>query len=610
MVSKMFQILRKHLFVFASVALGIIALVFVLSGNKHLSIFMPSTNENENVSLFERVGEEIIPYKDKQRMLQHAYSTLESHFERSFVSLDNIPEIEGYDRIYITLLSDNKIRCSQSGSADKDDPERTAKDIEKAVVRCINDSRFGGKLKKEEIENTNIVFNVFFSKQRVRGTTINEIGNQIELGIHAIEISKGKNRAYFKESVPISKNYSLEKTLERLCLKAEFNKECYKNPSIEISKFNTLAFTGDRDGNVIDLYRYNTLLNADAIDNNLLRERIGLAASWFKNNTNRNGGLEYEYEPSKDEYSSDNNHVRQIATVWSVAGVRNFLDDESLTPIIHSALDMYVENIECKDEYCFVKIDSSAKLAYNAFMVLALLHAPEYPSADRHMRLLADGILSQQQENGSYNTYFDSNRNSGTDYYPGEAMYALMQLYEATGDVRYLESVKKAFPYYRKYWRKNISTAFVPWHSQAYLLLYRATKDPEVADFVFEMNDWLIDRYQIKDSSRLDYIGGFPRSEPRYSTASYEEGINDAYSLAKMIGDKEHMQKYRDSIRMGMRFILLTQFTPENAFYITNQDRAIGGFRKKLTDNEQRIDYTQHASFAIMKSIENGAFAR
>ncbi|MCF7844852.1 MAG: terpene cyclase/mutase family protein [Kiritimatiellales bacterium] len=589
------------------ITIGILAIaIFVVLDNVASK---PAMNGmHSSAPIYQSVGDEVISNKDKQSLMRHAYATLESHFGRSFDAPKNIPEVEGYDRIYITLLSDNKIRCSQSGSADEDDKARTAKDVAEAVKRCIDDDRFGGKLEEGEVDDTQIVFNILFGRQRVSGTTIAELGSQIELGIHAIEVKKGSNRAYFKESVPISKNYSLSKTLERLCLKAKLEAACYKDPTIEISKFDTLAFTGDRDGNVIDLYRYNTLINAEAIDNDLLNDRIILASSWYRNNTDINGGLEYEYDPSGDKYSSANNHVRQMATSWNVGAVRNLLGDESLTPIIHATIKRYINEIKCDDGYCFVEIDGSAKLAYNAFIIMALLQAQDYPIADQWIRILAKGILAQQQPDGSYNTYFQLDLNSGVDFYPGEAMYALMQLYEATGDVRYLQSVQKAFPYYREYWRGNKNTAFVPWHSQTDLLLYKATKDPEVADFVFEMNDWLIDNHQITDGDRLDYIGGFPFGEPRNSTSSYMEGINDAYSLAKLAGDEEHIRKYGDSIRSGMRFVLLTQYTPENAFYIENQKRAIGGFRAKLTDNAQRIDYTQHAVFAIIKAMENGVF--
>lgn len=545
---------------------------------------------------------------EKKYLLQYAYSVLEESFDEVFEGPEQVPEIDDYERIYITFLTNNTLRCSQSGSADKNKPDRTKLDIYEAVDDCIHDERFGGELEKEEVSDTKIVFNILYNKRIVVGD-LDTLSDKIELGIHAIEVKNGGKRAFFKESVPISKNYDLEKTLERLCKKAKLSDTCYDDSETNVFIYDTVSFTGDRDGSVSDLYRYNTLIDAEEIDAQLLRKRLELVVEWLLNNVNTDTGtMEYKYYPSKDKYSSDNNHVRQLATLWAIAMVRNALNDIRLDPVAESTFEKNLEYVECKNGYCFVDIDGKAVIAFNAFLILSLLETPDYPEADSLMRQLAKGIILQQQDNGSYNTCFNSDKNSGVDYYPGEAMFALMRLYEETRESEYLNSVYKAFPYYRDYWRGNKNTAFVPWHSQADLLLYRETEYPEVADFVFEINDWLIDNHQIRESEYLDYVGGFPRGVPRNSTSVYMEGINDAYTLARLVGDEEHIKKYEESIRLGIRFSLLTQYTPENAFYIANQDRAVGGFRKTLLSNDQRIDYTQHASLAIMKAIENGIF--
>ncbi len=102
-------------------------------------------------------------------------------------------------------------------------------------------------------------------------------------------------------------------------------------------------------------------------------------------------------------------------------------------------------------------------------------------------------------------------------------MLALIKLYDYTKDKKYLDSVNKAFYYYRDYWRNNKNTAFVPWHSQTYKLLFKETKDPDVAEFIFEMNDWIIDNYQIQKSKYPDEVGGFPKYYPTFSTSVYLE---------------------------------------------------------------------------------------
>lgn len=557
-------------------------------------------------SILGMCSDNIITYEDKQKLVNYAYSVLDSSFGKESNSIKDIPQIGSYDKLFITLMSNKKIRACQSGKTDSSNLQRTKLDVEEAVVKCISDKRFGGVLSEEEVSDTEIVFTILFNRNQIYGD-LDDLEEKIELGIHAIEIENGDKKAYFKESVPITNNYSLKRTLERLCEKAGLDENSYTDPETKIFIYDTITFKGDRENRIVDLYRYNILINSDEIDSKLLFERIALAKTWFLNNVNnRTERLQYMYYPSSDKYSSSNNYVRQLATLWSITKLKDFFQDSSFDNLIKETLNYYLDYSVCIEDYSFIMISNEAKLAYNAFLILSLLHVPDYPDNKKWLTLLAKGIISLQNIDGSFNTYFVSDRNTGIDYYPGEAMLALIKLYNKTGERTYLDSVYKAFYYYRRYWRNNKNTAFIPWHSQIYFLLYKEIKDPQIKDFVFEMNDWLINNYQIYSDAYVDEIGGFPKGNPRNSTSSYLEGITDAYLLARDIEDNLYINKYQNAIRLGVRFILLTQYTEDNAFYIENQKRALGGFRHSLISNTQRIDYTQHAIMALMKIYNNG----
>jgi uncharacterized protein (TIGR00296 family) len=565
----------------------------------------------------------LLSKKNKQIFIEYAVSVLDSSIDKKPVSNQNIPHIEGYDKIFITLMHNNSLRACMSGRTSKDNPIRTKLDIDKAIERCVDDKRFGDVLSKDEIKEVDLVFNIFYNRTQVHGD-LEELKRHLEIGIHAIELVNGSKRAYFKESVPITKNFNLEKTLQRLCKKAGLDASCHNNSNTKIFKYETLTFKGNRKGEIVDLYRYNVPLDPDKIDNKFLLNRINLTKSWFLNNIDHDAGtMQYMYEPSSDMYSSANNHIRQLATLWSIG-----LSDS-----------------------CFLKIDDQINIANSAFLILSLLNAPEYPESEKKMESLGKGIISLQNPDGSYKTKlqlkpdsrisvllgktsFDlkklkkfriwripfylrtprasvrklKKRDRSIDFYPGEAMLTLMKLYQKNRDSLYLDSVENAFPFYREYWRKNKNTAFIPWHTQTYLLLYEETRNAEIPEFVFEMNDWIIDKYQIRNSSFPDKIGGFGKLNPGVSTSVFLEGINDAYLLAKIVKDKHHIRKYTEAIRLGIRFMLLMQYTNENAFYIKNQSRAIGGFRQSLVDNRQRIDHTQHSLNALMKTYDNGIF--
>jgi len=75
-----------------------------------------------------------------------------------------------------------------------------------------------------------------------------------------------------------------------------------------------------------------------------------------------------------------------------------------------------------------------------------------------------------------------------------------------------------------------------------------------------------------------------------------------------MVNNSFHIQKYKEAIRLGTRFILQIQFIENNTFYLNNDIKVIGGFKTSLTNNGLRIDNTQHSMMALMKTYENEIF--
>lgn len=548
----------------------------------------------------------------KKAIARHAYGVLDAHYADagpkppSGAGLANF----AYDRLYVTCYHGTRLRGSQSGSVPSDAPDRLARDIEEAVGECVEDKRFGGKITEGEIAETSLVFNFVRNETLLPEHDLEDLKKSVELGIHAVRLRRGGKTAFFKESVAISKSYSHAKLFERLCKKAKLPKTCYTDPETAIYRYDAVTFRTSRGGEIADLYRYDLLIPEDEVTARNTRTRLNLAYDWFLNNVDpETGRVEYRYYPSRDKYSKSQNHVRALASVWSMAEAGRHLGRSGLDDAIKKTLAHYLTFETERDGVAYLEIEEKAKLAYSAFLVLSLLAFPEFPESERLAARFAEGLLFQQNPDGSFRTYFFSPRNTGVDYYPGEAMLALIELHAATGEQRYLAAVQRAFPYYREHWRQNKSTAFVPWHTQVYTLLFARTSDRQLAEFVFEMNDWVIGNHQISESRHPDEIGGFPRKAPRYSTASYLEGIVDAYALAAALGDEARVRRYRRSVQLGTRFLFQLQITERNAFYLRNPRRAIGGVRRSLTRNDQRIDFTQHAVLALIKALETGVFS-
>ncbi|MDP3789820.1 MAG: hypothetical protein Q8R48_05395, partial [Candidatus Omnitrophota bacterium] len=82
--------------------------------------------------------------------------------------------------------------------------------------------------------------------------------------------------------------------------------------------------------------RIGDLVTLEEISQKKITESLRLTHDWFLNNINpETNTLEYMYFPGKDEYSKKNNHLRQLATLWIMTELRQFLKVDSLNNLIN-----------------------------------------------------------------------------------------------------------------------------------------------------------------------------------------------------------------------------------------------------------------------------------
>ncbi len=323
---------------------------------------------------------------------------------------------------------------------------------------------------------------------------------------------------------------------------------------------------------------------------------IELGGEWFLNNQNEDF-LYYTYYPFEDKYDESKHSLREMGALWSIAGLNKFLDDDRYMALAQKGFKRFEEYFEYSEDGDFIYVNitpKKIKLGYNAFAILTLLEL-EHPHKDELLEKLANGILSLQQANGSLRTFFYSVRATGKDYYPGEALLALMSLYEYTGNQKYLDAVQKAFPYYVDYFETNPNTAFIPWQTRAYYKLYKATKDPEVRSFIFKMNDYILRQYNPKARCNNFELNGIV-------TAVHAQAVNMGYDLARSMNDKVRGMCYKNFSKEVADYILKLQLTKENHFI----KRGIGGFSGHPDSDSQRVDRNQHAVLALMDMFEFG----
>ncbi len=213
---------------------------------------------------------------------------------------------------------------------------------------------------------------------------------------------------------------------------------------------------------------------------------------------------------------------------------------------------------------------------------------------------------------GSFRTFLiPAGRNDNQNFYPGEALLAWATLLDEDDNPALAQKFDKSFNYYRKWHLENRNPAFVPWHRQAYYSAWKRTHRPELRDWIFEMNDWLL---QMQSRSMIMYedtLGRFydpqrPQFGPPHasSTGVYLEGLIDAFALARSSGDVVRAAAYRRSIVLGLRDAMQLEFADDlDMFYIPDRISVRGGLRTAVYNNEIRVDNVQHVLMALQKIL-------
>jgi hypothetical protein len=144
--------------------------------------------------------------------------------------------------------------------------------------------------------------------------------------------------------------------------------------------------------------------------------------------------------------------------------------------------------------------------------------------------------------------------------------------------------------------------------------LYDLTAARWLADWVFEMADWLLAMQQTDPDLPPDLWGRFYRPDrPDFgpphaaSTAVYLEGLADAWRLAGRCGDVDRQARYAGAVRLGLRDLRQLQFVDKtDMYYVSQRERVAGAVRTEVYDNTIRIDSVAHTLLAVLSTLQYG----
>jgi hypothetical protein len=361
------------------------------------------------------------------------------------------------------------------------------------------------------------------------------------------------------------------------------------------------------------MHRGNTPVARKDVDQKNVHELADLMGNWLIRQVHEDGRMTYKYWPSPGKEASSNNMIRQFMATVCLERLARFRKEEGLFQLAERNLEYNLSHFyHPEGDLGLIEYNKKAKLGDAAMAALAIAECrnPETLSgtSDRLLKL----IDTLHQTNGSFRTFYrPKERNDNQNFYSGEALLLWATLYDRTQGPELLAKIMLSFNYYRRWHLDNRNPAFVPWHTQAYFIVWQHTRDVRLRDFIFEMNDWLVNIQQWEYSAYEDTKGQFySPAHPEYgpphasSTGVYLEGLTDAYQLAREVGDAARTKRYRRTIIRGLRSVMQLQFKDDiDMFYILERDRVYGGIRTTVYDNTIRVDNVQHNLMAVLKIL-------
>jgi len=586
-----------------------------------------------------------LSYGDKVAAMQLARQTLIEHFGLpaprtiSAEKLDRLARLR--NRAFVLFRKSGKSRgCWSAGKGD------LAQNVKNAIRNTLKDTRYGGALESEEARQVRLKVFVLQEGVEIADRSPGGVKSSMALGVDSLRVVRDgpkRKEATFLNYVPINYGYGSNpgKMLDRLCLKAKLDKTAetggegkseeskdgalaeavLKDPSVKLYRIPTVHLLESPDPDeVIELYRCDRLIPVTEVNRLAVEHSIRLCGEWFLASMRWNGALEYKWFVNSRAYSSDNNMIRQWMATVALWDLYRFTKDERFRAaasrnLRHNLQAFYREEGERDIGYILYK--GKAKLGSAGFALRAILNIDEEGDYSRQLERLVSFILSLQGTDGSFRAiYFpETGKYDRSEklqrYYVGEALLALMRLYQEKRDPLLLDAVRKAFPFYREFFKKDGHPAAVPWLTQAYYRAYLADDNPEYADFVFRMTDLVASIQNTTGEPQPDMLGRFYDPEHREygpplvaSTGVYVEGLVDAYRMARIRKDEAREQAYRQAIVLGIRSLMQLQYRDGNLFYVRDLFRTRGGLRGTVLSTSIRMDYTQHAVQAMIRAVE------
>jgi hypothetical protein len=371
------------------------------------------------------------------------------------------------------------------------------------------------------------------------------------------------------------------------------------------------------------------------MDEEAILSTIREGGRWLLGTVRDTGKFDYEYFPNRDEYGKGYNIVRHAGSVYGLFEMYQLaLREEALADDRHRYIDAAAralgfvhEGLETPqgappDRVCLL-YKGSCESGTAALSLLTFLARPRVDQVPEELRaqVFRDGddakelglaltLMDMIDDRGAiFRRYKDLSPGKRVAkeplYYPGEAMLALMRMYQKTDDKRWLEGARRIGKRQKKlYFAKRKWPDH--WVMQALPQLYKVDEDKDLAEVALEMARHSVgEQYPFVWNPWPDYRGAWRRTNdtPRTTRAgSRAEALRAVLHMGWERGDDVGF--IEESLLELSRHLAEQQLGPRNSWWASRPDRVRGAYPMGVVDNHVRIDNNQHVLIGITGALE------
>lgn len=319
------------------------------------------------------------------------------------------------------------------------------------------------------------------------------------------------------------------------------------------------------------------------------------SSGYLKSICDKHGKFVYGYYPIDNEEIAGYNILRHAGTTWNLIMQYDMCRDESLVPVIKSALGYLKQNLQYKNKNtAFVVDGAKLNVGGNGLALLAYCtYAEVFCSSEYNsvIKALANGVMFMQNKNGSYkHTLYKKNYKIAEkyviEYYDGEAAYGMLKAYGVLGKKEYLDSTSKAADYFIK---KNYTELHSHWMSYVYNEITKYLPYERYFEF------------GLKNVNEDDYSTNMYGIKSGYNSAS--ETLNASFELYDRLIKGGYECKYLEKFDADMLIKAVVQrakyglnyfMFPEYAMYFKDPTIVLNSFAVREDNFRIRIDDIQH----------------